>query len=44
MDFWNGEYFEIDENNHLYPLFEKLSEEENITIVGWTFEQPTDKE
>lgn len=42
MDFWNGEYFEIDKNNRLYPLYDKLSEDEDLTLVGWTFEPPTD--
>lgn len=33
-DYWNGEYWEIDSNNSLYPIYREVSEDE-FEIVGY---------
>lgn len=32
--FWNGEYYEIDKHNSLYPVYEEVAEDE-WEQTGW---------
>lgn len=34
MEFWNGEYYEIDSNNSIYPIYKEIDEDEFI-ITGY---------
>lgn len=33
-EFWNGEFYEIDNNNRLYPIYKEIEEDEFI-ITGY---------
>ena len=34
VEYWNGEYYEIDSNNRLLPMYKQIDEDE-FEIVGY---------
>lgn len=38
VDFWNGEYFEIDSSNRLYPVYKEVKPDE-WERIGWEIRQ-----